>query len=218
MSWVFLPGTMRSIQFVHDMNDKMKQGIWKSMWRCGLIVTLVLVAACAASTQPHSSGAIDKSLGAKAFTVTLHLLVNKPTLIQSHFTNVSADYKPTASETTVKQGVANTQTLNRELIEGVNKRFAQAAQRYGAEIQQGIASLPVIDIAVQSAKMVCSDAVCHSFMEMKTDVIDHDGQVRWSYNSRLALSPGALPRDTTAFDVFSEDLLSAMKRYGVIRS
>jgi hypothetical protein len=120
----------------------MKKGNLKSTWRCGVIVALTLVAAFAASTQPHSSGAIDKSLGAKEFTVTLHLLVNKPTLIQSHFTNVSVDYKPTASETTVKQGVANTQTLNRELIEGVNKHFAQAAQRYGAEAQQGIARLP----------------------------------------------------------------------------
>lgn len=196
----------------------MRKGIWRSTWRFSVVVTPALVAACAASTQPHSSGAIDKSLGAKEFTVTLHLLVNKPTLIQSHFTNVSVDYKPTASETTVKQGLANTQTLNRELIEGVNKRFAPAAQRYGADIRQGIARLPVIDIAVQSAKMVCSDAVCHSFMEMKTDVIDHDGHVLWTYNSRLELPPGALPRDTTAFDAFSDDLLSAMKRDGVIRS
>ena len=152
--------------------------------------------------------------------VSLHLLANKPPILMVHFSSVSVDYKPTASEAQRKDASTHHRLLNQALLEGVNSRLADVAQRYGARVRygNGVSKLPVIDISVLDSKTVCSDNVCRSFMETKSDLLDRDGHVLWTYKSRIELPLGAIPDGATAFEDFANDLLTAMKRDGAIAS
>jgi hypothetical protein len=182
----------------------------------GLTVTALLAACTTSRSASGSSGRVDPKYASRSFNVALHLLVNVPTHIVYSLTSSNVDYKPTPSDTQRKQAVANARLLNEELIKGARDTIYGIAVRYGATISSRNSRSNVLDLTVLSSKMVCQDTVCRSFLEMKSDVLTPTGEVAWTYKSKIELPPGALSNDTSAFDNFAEDLLSAMKSDGLL--
>ncbi len=181
-----------------------------------LAAAVLLTAACSTTDSRHTStGGVPADQASKRYNVALHLLANSPTLISLRFTANNTTYKPTASDAQLKQATANSRVINEQLIKGIDRRLPDAAQRHGAEIRRLDSRYPVLDVSVLTSHMLCQDSVCRSFKEMKTDVVNTQGQVIWTYKSRFELPPVVLDNDSTGFDNFTENLLDAMQRDGL---